>query len=75
MRNLLTIATPSPSADPSEVYSSPGAIGFIFTFALAAATILLIFDMVRRQRRVRYRAEIQEKLAAEAAASGRKRNK
>ena len=75
MRNLLTIATPSPSADPAEVYSSPGTIGFIFTFALAAATILLIFDMVRRQRRVRYRAEIQEKLAAEATASGRKRNK
>jgi hypothetical protein len=30
-------------------------------------SILLIADMVRRTRRVRYRAEIQERLAAEAA--------
>jgi hypothetical protein len=30
--------------------------------------VFLIFDMVRRVRRLRYRAEIEEKLAAEAAA-------
>ena len=33
--------------------------------------MLLIFDMVRRVRRVRYRAEIQEKLAAEAEAASK----
>lgn len=39
------------------------------TFLMAAGAIALIFDMVRRIRRVRYRAEITEKLAAEASAS------
>ena len=39
------------------------------TFFIAAGAIALIFDMVRRIRRVRYRAEIAEKLAAEAAAA------
>jgi hypothetical protein len=34
----------------------------------------LIFDLVRRVRRVRYRAEIQAKLDAEAAGSGAERN-
>ena len=38
------------------------------TFLMAVGAIALIFDMVRRIRRVRYRAEIAEKLAAEAAA-------
>jgi hypothetical protein len=36
------------------------------TFLMALGAIALIFDMVRRIRRVRYRAEIAEKLAAEA---------
>jgi hypothetical protein len=39
----------------------------LLTFFVAGAAVLLIFDMVRRVRRVRYRAEIQEKLAAEAS--------
>ena len=42
---------------------------------MALGATLLIFDLVRRVRRVRYRAEIQEKLDAEAASSGAKRNK
>ena len=74
MRNLL-VATPSPTANPAETYSSPGTIGFIFTFLVAGVAVVLILDMVRRMRRVRYREEIREKLAAEAASSGRKRNK
>jgi hypothetical protein len=36
------------------------------TFLVSAGAIGLIFDMVRRVRRVRYRAEIQAKLDAEA---------
>lgn len=62
-------ATPSPTetADPAATWYSPGVIGFIATFLVTAGAIGLIFDMVRRVRRVRYRAEIQEKLAAEAA--------
>jgi hypothetical protein len=75
MRSLLFAAMPTPSADPSETFYSPGLLGFIFTFVLAGLAILLIFDMVRRMRRVRYRAEVREKLAAEAADNGPKGNK
>ena len=65
---LAATPTPTPTVDPSETWYSPGTIGFIMTFFMAAGAIALIFDMVRRIRRVRYRAEISEKLAAEAAA-------
>jgi hypothetical protein len=75
MKSLLLAATPTPSANPAETFYSPGTLGFIFTFIMAGLAILLIFDMVRRMRRVRYRAEVQEKLAAEATDSGAKRNK
>ena len=75
MNSLLLAATPTPSANPAETFYSPGTLGFIFTFIMAGLAILLIFDMVRRMRRVRYREEIQAKLAAEAAGSGAKRNK
>jgi hypothetical protein len=70
--HLVLAADPSETADPANTYYSPGTIGFLAIFFVTAFAILLIFDMVRRIRRVRYRAEIQEKLAAEAAASGRK---
>ncbi len=66
---LAATPTPTPTIDPSETWYSPGAIGFIMTFLMAVGAIALIFDMVRRIRRVRYRAEIAEKLAAEAAAA------
>jgi hypothetical protein len=75
MRSLLFAAWPTPTADPSETFYSPGILGFVFTFALAGLAILLVFDMVRRMRRVRYRAEAREKLAAEAADNGAKGNK
>ncbi len=75
MRSLLFAAMPTPTADPSETFYSPGILGFVFTFALAGLAILLVFDMVRRMRRVRYRAEVREKLAAEAADNGAKSNK
>ncbi len=69
--SALIAATPSPSAtaDPSETFYSPGTIGFIMTFFVTAGAVALIFDMVRRIRRVRYRAEISEKLASEALAA------
>ena len=67
---LAATPTPMPTVDPSETWYSPGTIGFIMTFFMAAGAIALIFDMVRRVRRVRYRAEIAEKLAAEAGAPG-----
>jgi hypothetical protein len=69
--SALLAATPSPSAtpDPSETFYSPGTLGFIMTFVVTAGAVALIFDMVRRIRRVRYRAEITEKLEAEAQAA------
>jgi len=75
--SALLAASPSPSStpDPANTFYSPGTIGFIATFGMALGATLLIFDLVRRVRRVRYRAEIQEKLDAEAASSGAKRNK
>lgn len=72
---LAASPSPSPSTDPANTFYSPGTVGFIATFGMALGATLLIFDLVRRVRRVRYRAEIQEKLDAEAANSGTKRNK
>ena len=64
---LAATPSPTPTLDPAETFYSPGTIGFLLTFFVAGAAVLLIFDMVRRVRRVRYRAEIQEKLEAEAS--------
>ena len=59
--------TPIPSSEVDESLIGPGVWGFAIFAFVAIASILLIMDMVRRTRRVRYRAEIQERLAAEAA--------
>ena len=69
-------ADPAPTPGPGEFTGdenavTPGVIGFIATAFIAVMTVLLLIDMTRRVRRVRYRAEVQEKLAAEGAeASG-----
>lgn len=44
---------------------SPGIIGFVVIFLIAAATVLLVVDMTRRIRRMRYRQEAQDKIAQE----------
>lgn len=72
---LLALATtPAPSPTPSlrpglsEDQVTPGMWGFIMTAFFVLATTLLIVDMVRRIRRVRYRAQVEEeRLAAMAA--------
>ncbi|MEO7018513.1 MAG: hypothetical protein ABI130_00200 [Leifsonia sp.] len=56
---------PTPSGTPNDDQVTPGYVGFLVTFFIAVAVVLLILDMVRRIRRVRYRAEIAEKLDAE----------
>ena len=48
-----------------DTWYSPGVVGFIATFGMGAVAVLLIFDLVRRVRRVRYRAEIVQKLEQE----------
>jgi hypothetical protein len=54
---------PAIEVDPNSV--TPGVIGFVATFLVVAVVLLRIADMVRRVRRVRYRAEISERLDAE----------
>lgn len=64
--SALLLAEEEEIFDPNIV--TPGAVGFVITFMVALAAIALIFDMVRRLRRVRYREEIDAKLQAELEA-------
>lgn len=66
-------ATPSPAPFNDDTVS-PGWVGFAITFGVAAVTILLIMDMVRRLRRSRYRGEIRESLEAEREQAEAERN-
>ncbi|MGN6428094.1 hypothetical protein [uncultured Leifsonia sp.] len=69
---LAATPSPTPTGGPNADDVTPGVVGFVVTFLLAVVVVLLVIDMVRRIRRVRYRAEIAEKLDAEqAAAAGR----
>ncbi|MFH5880377.1 hypothetical protein [Arthrobacter sp. NA-172] len=54
--------TPTPSLRPglSEDQVTPGAWGFVLTAFIVVLTTFLIVDMVRRIRRVRYRAQVEE---------------
>lgn len=79
MHHLILALTVSPSPDPtgtlrpglSEDQVTPGTWGFVLTAFIVILTTFLIVDMVRRIRRVRYRAQVEEaRLAAEAEASG-----
>jgi hypothetical protein len=65
---LAATPSPTPSVDPANTFYSPGTIGFVATFLVAAGAIVIIFDMVRRIRRVRYRTDVAAKLEAEASA-------
>ena len=62
---LATTPSPTPTLniDPNDV--TPGPAGFLIVAVLAVAVFLLIFDMLRRIRRVNYKAEISERLQAE----------
>jgi len=66
--NLLALITKTATDEPTAISTSPGTIGWVFTFFIAVAAVLLIADMVRRIRKVRYRAEIQEEISEEEAA-------
>lgn len=76
---LIALATspapaPSPSLRPGldQDQVTPGLLGFLLTAFIVVLTALLIVDMVRRIRRVRYRAQVEEERAAaeEAAQHG-----
>lgn len=62
----LALADEKPKFDPNSV--TPGVVGFLATFAVIVIVVLLIMDMVRRIRRTQYRAEVNQRLDAEAAA-------
>ena len=55
-----------PAVDPNDV--TPGLGGFLALFFLALAVILLSISMVRRVRRIRYRAEVERREEAARAA-------
>jgi hypothetical protein len=57
------VPTPSSTVDPNLV--TPGPVGFVVVAILAIAVILLVWDMMRRIRRGRVRADIREELDAE----------
>ncbi|MFT4235055.1 MAG: hypothetical protein QM607_08675 [Microbacterium sp.] len=68
---LLLAADPTPTPTmtvPAEAVT-PGTAGFIAIAAVGIAAILLIVDMTRRVRRVRYREEVNAELDAEEAAA------
>ncbi|MFD1212366.1 hypothetical protein ACFQ36_09985 [Arthrobacter sp. GCM10027362] len=57
-----------PGLDPNQV--TPGPWGFFITFALAAVLFLLIRDMTKRIRRVRYREQVGQPRNGEADGTG-----
>jgi hypothetical protein len=61
--------SPSPSSKVSENAVTPGVWGFVVTAGIGLVVILLILDMIRRLRRVNYRAQVRERIAAEQAAA------
>lgn len=66
---MLWLSTPPPGEEIDPNVVTPGVIGFVLTFAVVVAVVLLVVDMTRRIRRVRYRAEANAKLDAEEAAA------
>ncbi|WP_426320343.1 hypothetical protein [Microbacterium sp. E-13] len=63
-----TTPTPTPTSPVDPNLVTPGVWGFVITAFVALAVIFLVWDMMRRIRRGRVRADIQEELDAEAAA-------
>ncbi len=78
MHSMLTALATSPAPAPSpslrpglnQDQVSPGLLGFLLTAFIVVLTALLIVDMVRRIRRVRYRAQVEEEQAAAPDAAG-----
>lgn len=79
------LALTSPSPEPAELVQTPppelvtpGTIGFLVTFGVAVALVLLVRDMVRRNRGLVVRAErrdaeLRAQAEADAAAEDRTR--
>lgn len=72
--NLILLTATDPAVPPqpglrpglTEDQITPGLLGFIITFSIVVVMTFLIRDMVKRVRRVRYRAQVEaERLGAE----------
>ncbi|MCU1514610.1 MAG: hypothetical protein JWO10_1700 [Microbacteriaceae bacterium] len=72
MSMLFGILAFAAKPDFNENSVTPTWVGFAATFGVAIVTILIIIDMTRRIRRVRYRGEIREQLEAEQATGASK---
>ncbi|MHA7144021.1 hypothetical protein ACX80U_04805 [Arthrobacter sp. TmT3-37] len=72
--SLAAATTPSgdptlkPGLDPSSV--TPGTLGFLATLFVVVLVIFLIRDMVKRIRRVRYTAEVEQARAERGMTDG-----
>ncbi|WP_258067089.1 hypothetical protein [Arthrobacter sp. GMC3] len=70
MHTLILIAATTPPSPPlptlrpglTEDQVTPGLLGFVITFSIVVVMFFLIRDMVKRVRRVRYRAQVEEGL-------------
>lgn len=62
-------ATPTPEQTVDPTLVTPGPAGFIVIALLSVAVVALVFDMMRRIRRGRVRADIREELDAEQQAA------
>ncbi|SKC36666.1 hypothetical protein [Krasilnikoviella flava] len=51
--------SPSPSQGPDELQVTPGLAGFVATFAVAVACVLLFLSLTRHLRRAQHNAEEQ----------------
>lgn len=62
-------ATPIPEQTVDPTLVTPGPVGFVVIAVLALAVVALVWDMMRRIRRGRVRADINEELDAEQQAA------
>lgn len=68
MKHLSLLFSAAEEDTSTATAASPGITGWIFTFTLAIAAAFLIYDMVRRIRKVRYREEVIQEISEEEAA-------
>jgi hypothetical protein len=61
-------ATPTPASTPDPTIVTPGPLGFAAIAFIGVAVFLLVWDMLRRIRRGRYREEVNAELDAEEQA-------
>src|SRR5690349_22017802 len=62
-------ATPAPEQTVDPTLVTPGPAGFVVIALLALIVVALVWDMMRRIRRGRVRADIREELDAEQQAA------